>query len=100
MPWLWLTLPAAVVLTMTLAFVMPVAGLAAPVAAARAASLAALAAMAAAQQPLLRYWGLSPLRALLLPAAGVLHLAMTVHSAVRHHRGTRSVWRGRTYRRD
>ncbi len=91
---------ASVVLTMLLAFVMPVAGLAAPLPAARAASVAALAAMTVAQQPLLRYWGLSPLRALALPLAGVLYLAMTVHSAVRYHTGTRSVWRGRRYRRD
>ena len=87
-----------VVVTMLLAFVPPVAGLAAPVPAARASALLALVAMATAQQPLLRYYGLSPLRGFLLPLAGVLYLGMTVHSAVRYTRGVRSVWRGREYR--
>jgi len=87
-----------VTVLMLLAFVFPVAGLAAPLLPARMAALTALAAQMAAQIPLLRFYGLSPLRALLLPLAGVLYLAMTLHSALRYYRGVRSSWRGRTYR--
>jgi len=86
-----------VAVLMLLAFVLPVAGLAAPLLAARLAAVAALAAMATAQVPLLRFYGLSPLRSLLLPLAGLLYLAMTLHSALRYYRGIRSSWKGRTY---
>ncbi|NOZ93488.1 MAG: glycosyltransferase [Acidobacteria bacterium] len=92
------SLLALVVVVMLLAFAAPVAGLAAPFPTARLAALTALVSMSVAQAPLLRFYGLSPLRALLLPLAALLYLAMTIHSALRYHRGIRSSWRGRTYR--
>jgi hopene-associated glycosyltransferase HpnB len=58
-----------------------------------------LAAMAASYIPTLRYYGLSPLLALLMPVIGVLYLAMTWSSAIRYWRGVRSEWKGRVYRR-
>lgn len=87
-----------VTILILLSFLLPVAGLTAPLLPARLAALTALTAMMTAQVPLLRFYDLSPLRALLLPLAGLLYLAMTIHSALRYHRGTRSSWRGRTYR--
>jgi len=90
---------ALVTILMLLAFAMPLAGVAAAPSTARLASLTALAAMMVAQIPLLRFYGLSAFRAFLLPLAGLLYLAMTFHSALRYYRGTRSTWRGRTYRR-
>jgi hopene-associated glycosyltransferase HpnB len=57
----------------------------------------ALAAMLASYTPMLRYYGLSPLRALTLPLVAVGYLAMTWHSALRYWRGTRTVWKSRIY---
>jgi hopene-associated glycosyltransferase HpnB len=60
--------------------------------------VAALVALLASYVPLLRYYRLSPLRAITLPIAGTLYLCMTVSSAVRTWRGVRSAWKGRSYR--
>jgi len=49
--------------------------------------------------PVLRYYGLSALRALTLPLVAGLFLAMTWSSALRYWRGTRSAWKGRVYTR-
>ena len=57
------------------------------------------AAMAASYLPTLRYYGLSPLLALPMPAIGALYLAMTWSSAFRYWRGRRSQWKGRVYHR-
>jgi len=54
--------------------------------------------MAASYLPTLAFYRLSPLWSLTLPLAGLLYLAMTWHSALRHLRGVKSVWKGRVYR--
>ncbi len=55
--------------------------------------------MAATYVPMLRYYGLPPGLAPLLPFTASLYLLMTVDSAVRHHRGRGAAWKGRTYAR-
>jgi hopene-associated glycosyltransferase HpnB len=60
-----------------------------------AAGFGAWAAMAATQAPLLRLYGLSPLRGLILPAVATLYAAMTVDSARRHATGDGGAWKGR-----
>ncbi len=59
-----------------------------------------IATMVASYVPTLRYYGLSPLLALLMPITGALYLAMTWSSAIRYWQGRRSQWKGRVYRRD
>ena len=76
----------------------PVAGLAglaqrSPVPA--VAGLGAWAAMAFTQAPVLRLYGLSPLRGLALPAVATLYAVMTVDSARRHATGRGGAWKGR-----
>ena len=78
--------------------VPPVAGLAglarrSPVPA--VAGLGAWAAMTITQAPILRLYGLSPLRGLVLPAIATLYAAMTLDSARRHATGRGGVWKGR-----
>ncbi|HJT05250.1 MAG TPA: glycosyltransferase [Pseudonocardiaceae bacterium] len=90
---------AGTITTLGLLYVVPpVAGLTgltrrAPVPA--AAGLGAWAAMAATQAPVLRLYGLSPLRGLALPAVATLYAAMTVDSARRHAAGRGGAWKGR-----
>ncbi|MGW4206196.1 glycosyltransferase [Streptomyces sp. NPDC004726] len=55
--------------------------------------------MAATYLPMLRYYGQSPLFALVLPFTALLYLLMTVDSAVQHYRGRGAAWKGRTYAR-
>ncbi len=86
-------------LLMALAFVVPLAALAAGGAASGLGALA-LGAALAAYLPTVRYYRLAPSWALGLPLAGVLFLAMTWDSALGYWRGRRSAWRGRVYRRD
>jgi hopene-associated glycosyltransferase HpnB len=59
--------------------------------------LVAWAAMTLSYMPVLRYYRMSPLWALLLPLSAVLYLGMTWSSAFRYWRGIRSSWKGRTY---
>ncbi|MDJ1131399.1 glycosyltransferase [Streptomyces iconiensis] len=47
--------------------------------------------------PMLRYYGQPLWLAPLLPVTAALYLAMTVDSAVQHHRGRGAAWKGRTY---
>jgi hopene-associated glycosyltransferase HpnB len=54
-------------------------------------------AMTLSYLPVLRYYRMSPLWALLLPLSAVLYLGMTWSSALRSWRGIRSRWKGRTY---
>jgi len=61
------------------------------------AGLIGCAAMALAYWPTLRYYDLPPWRLATLPVAGALFLAMTIASALEHHRGTTAVWRDRSY---
>ncbi|MEU6660218.1 glycosyltransferase [Streptomyces sp. NPDC046821] len=55
--------------------------------------------MTATYVPMLRYYGLSPWTAPLLPGTALLYLLMTVDSAVQHYRGRGAAWKGRTYSR-
>ncbi len=57
--------------------------------------LGAWAAMALTQAPILRLYGLSPLRGLALPSIATLYAAMTVDSARRHATGRGGAWKGR-----
>ncbi len=79
--------------------VPPVAGLVGvarrlPVSA--AAGFGAWAAMAVTAAPVLRLYGLSPLRGLALPAVATLYAAMTADSARRHATGRGGAWKGRS----
>jgi hopene-associated glycosyltransferase HpnB len=47
--------------------------------------------------PTVRDYGLSPWRAVLLPAAAALYVAMTLASAAAHWRRQGGTWKGRTY---
>ncbi len=60
-------------------------------------ALTAWAAMTVSYLPMLRYYRMSPLWALLLPLSAALYLAMTWSSAIRYWRGVRSHWKGRVY---
>lgn len=51
--------------------------------------------MAASFAPMLRFYGLSPVRAVALPAVAVLYTAMTLDSARRHRLGHGGTWKGR-----
>ncbi|HEY1706366.1 MAG TPA: glycosyltransferase [Trebonia sp.] len=64
-----------------------------------AGGLAGWALMSASYVPMLRYYGLSPLRAPSLPLIAVLYAAMTVDSARRHYSGRAVSWRGRAAER-
>ena len=57
----------------------------------------ALAVMTLSYLPILRYYRISPLWALLLPLSASLYLGMTWGSAIRYWRGVRSRWKGRIY---
>jgi hopene-associated glycosyltransferase HpnB len=59
------------------------------------AGLGGWAAMAITQAPVLRLYGLSPLRGITLPAVATLYAAMTVDSARRHATGRGDAWKGR-----
>lgn len=59
------------------------------------AGLSAWAAMAFTQAPVLRLYGLSPLRGIALPVSAMLYAAMTVDSARRHATGRGGAWKGR-----
>ncbi len=63
----------------------------------RLAGLVGCAAMGIAYWPTLRYYQLPAWRVITLPVAGALFLAMTIASAIGHHRGTTAVWRDRSY---
>ena len=54
-------------------------------------------AMSLSYRPCLRYHGLNPAYAFLLPVAAALYLGMTVHSAVRYWSGSGSSWKNRSY---
>ena len=62
---------------------------------ARALGLAVCALMALAFQPMLRFYRVSPLWGLALPAIAALYLAFTLDSAYQHWRGRGGLWKGR-----
>ena len=51
--------------------------------------------MALAFLPMVRFYGLNPLRALTLPLIAVFYMGATFHSAVRYWSGKGGVWKGR-----
>ncbi len=87
-------------LMLVLCFVVPVAGLFAPLLEARLAAGLALLAMMGSYLPVLRYYDRSAWWALSLPVAATLYLAMTWTSALRYFRGERSRWKNRSYDRE
>jgi hopene-associated glycosyltransferase HpnB len=87
---------------MTATLLAPVAGVvlaAAPAAPPALLAIAAAAwlAMSATYWPTIRYYGLPPCWALMLPLAGALFLAMTWTSAASYWHGTRATWKNRAY---
>jgi hypothetical protein len=52
-------------------------------------------AMAIAFQPMLRFYRVSPLWGLALPAIGLVYTAFTIESTVQHWRGRGGMWKGR-----
>ncbi len=65
---------------------------------ARMCGVLALALMLVSYLPMLRWYGLHPAWALLLPFTACAYLAMTLHSALAHARGRSAQWHGRVYR--
>ncbi|MFC7217686.1 glycosyltransferase [Streptomyces polyrhachis] len=92
---------AGTVLGLLLVYVAPplavLAGLLGGPLPALAAGGAAWALMTLSFLPMLRYYGLAPWDALLLPFTAVLYLLMTLDSARQHYRGRGAAWKGRTY---
>src|SRR5262249_57608635 len=62
---------------------------------ARALGLAVCALMALAFQPMLRFYRVSPLWGVALPAIAAFYLAFTLDSAYQHWRGRGGLWKGR-----
>lgn len=62
---------------------------------ARLAGVVAWLAMAGAYQPMLRFYGRSPLWGLLLPLVGTLYASFTLNSAIATWRGRGGLWKGR-----
>lgn len=92
-PWLLVGTTAG----MALLFVVPPSATAFASGWARWLGVAAWAVMAATFWPTLRQFRLGPLRAPLLPLAGLFYMAATLGSALDHHRGRGVVWKQRAY---
>lgn len=90
--WIYLLPPAAAV--SGLAWIAAGGGAAAGLIA--VAGLVSWAIMAITYVPMLRLYGLSPLRAAGLPLIAALYAAMTVDAARRHRAGRGGQWKGRT----
>ena len=56
--------------------------------------------MTASYVPMLRLYGLSPLRAPGLPLIALMYAGMTADSGRRHHAGRGGEWKGRTIQDD
>jgi hopene-associated glycosyltransferase HpnB len=93
-----LLLLAATVL-MTLVFACPLLALAFGHGVAQWLGALAWLLMAISYLPTLLYYRLNPLPSIFLPAVALIYLIMSWHSALRAWTGTRSVWKGRRYRR-
>ncbi|MFE9105253.1 glycosyltransferase [Actinomadura geliboluensis] len=93
---------AGTVLGLLLLYAVPpaatIAGAVAADSTALAAGAVAWALMTLTYVPMLRFYGLSPLRALGLPLVALMYAAMTVDSARRHRAGRGGAWKGRTVR--
>ncbi len=90
-PWLLLGTVAGMGIVYLAAPVLAVAG----AGVARWTGLAAWLAMATAFQPMLRFYGRSPLWGLALPLIGLFYTLFTVRSAVETWRGRGGMWKGR-----
>ncbi|MGV8920753.1 MAG: glycosyltransferase [Pseudomonas sp.] len=90
---------SGLLIVVTLLFLLSYAGplvlLSSPVS--RPWALAAWAAMTLGYLPILRYYRMSFLWALLLPLTAAFYLGMTWSSAIGYWRGVRSCWKGRVY---
>jgi hopene-associated glycosyltransferase HpnB len=64
------------------------------------AGIAGWAIMAASYVPMLRLYGLSPLRGPSLPLIALMYAGMTADSGRRHHAGRGGEWKGRTIQAD
>ncbi|MCP9949902.1 glycosyltransferase [Actinomadura madurae] len=91
---------AGTVLGLVLLYALPpaaaIAGLAAGNGAVLAAGALGWSLMALTYVPMLRFYGLSPLRAPALPLVALMYAAMTLDSARRHRAGQGGAWKGRT----
>lgn len=90
----WLLACTAV---MAVAFLGPVAGLAAGSFTVKGVAGGAWLVMAGIYYPTLRFYGVRGIYAVALPLIGIVYLGMTWGSAVRFWRGERSRWKGRVY---
>ncbi|SPT50101.1 glycosyltransferase [Actinomadura madurae] len=91
---------AGTVLGLVLLYAVPpaaaIVGLAAGHGAVLAAGALGWSLMALTYAPMLRFYGLSPLRAPALPLVALMYAAMTLDSARRHRAGQGGAWKGRT----
>lgn len=94
-PWLL----AGTLLGLALVFLVPPLAAAFAAGPGRAMGIAAWALMAIAFQPMLRFYGRSPLWGPLLPAIAAFYAGATVLSAVAHARGRGGMWKGRAQAR-
>ncbi len=95
----WLAL-GAVSLLLVLAFWVPVLAVCFGDGPGRVVGALAWLALAACYVPTLHYYQRNPFAAVALPLAASLFLAATWYSAARALAGTRSRWKGRSYRRE
>jgi hopene-associated glycosyltransferase HpnB len=82
-------------LGMLLLYALPPLAVLDPSGPAGLAGLLAWFAMAVSFQPMLRFYKLSPLWGLALPAIGIVYTAFTFESARQHWRGRGGMWKGR-----
>lgn len=88
---------AGCVLGLAFVFFVPVVAIAFGGPASQALGVVAYAAMVRTYVPMVRWLGCGPAWALGLPLSAALYTAMTISSALRHHRGAGAVWKGRAY---
>jgi hopene-associated glycosyltransferase HpnB len=86
---------AGTVIGLALTFIAPVVLALFAAGAARFLGLAAWLLMALALQPTLRFYRVSPLWGVALPAIAAIYMAFTVDSAYQHWRGRSGMWKGR-----
>ena len=82
-------------LGLAITYLAPVCWRFSPTGAARLLGIAAWLLMALAFQPTLRFYRVSPLWGLALPAIAATYMAFTVDSAYQHARGRGGMWKGR-----
>lgn len=82
-------------LGMFVLYAMPVLAALDPSGPAGLGGLLAWITLAISYQPMLRFYRLSPLWGLALPAIGIVYTAFTIDSALQHWRGQGGMWKGR-----